>query len=121
VAQGGKLCVAHGTQTATCIATVPPFDKATFSLKTNEVSLVHSQFGWHVLQPISAVTPAGTQPFAQIKSQILANQPPQPVNTAWQAWLANMAKDFNGKVSYQTGYQPATTTTPTTPAATTTG
>ena len=118
-AQGGKLCVAHGTQTATCFTTVPPFDKATFSLKTNEVSLVHSQYGWHVLQPISAVTPAQTQPFAQIKSQILANQPPQPVNTAWQAWLATMANDFKGKVSYQTGYEPATTTTPTTPATTT--
>ena len=28
-----------------------------------------------------------------------------------------MAKDFKGKVSYQTGYQPATTTTPTSPVA----
>ena len=33
-----------------------------------------------------------------------------------QAWLAKMAKDFKGKVTYQTGYAPATTTTPTTPA-----
>jgi hypothetical protein len=32
-----------------------------------------------------------------------------------------MAKDFKGKVSYQAGYVPATTTTPTAPAPTTTG
>jgi hypothetical protein len=31
-----------------------------------------------------------------------------------------MAKDFKGKVAYQTGYAPATTTTSTTPAAPTT-
>ena len=120
-AQGGKLCVAHGGSAGACQQTVPPFDKAAFSLNTNDVGLVHSQFGWHVIQPIGAVKPAHTQTFAEVKSQIQATLASQQKQTAWQAWLASMAKDFNGKVSYQTGYQPATTTTPTTPAATTTG
>ena len=115
--QGGKLCVAHGGQSGACQPTVPPFDKATFSLKTNEVSVVHSQYGWHVIQPISAIKPAHTQTFKEVKPQIEANLSSQQKSTAWQNWLAQMAKDFKGKVAYQTGYAPETTTTSTTPTA----
>ncbi len=121
-AQGGKICVAHGGTSGACQQTVAPFDKAAFSLKTNEVALVHSVYGWHVIQPIGAIKPAHAQTFPQVKAQIQANLASQQKQTAWQAWLAKMAKDFKGKVAYQTGYEPATTTTPTTPApATTTG
>jgi foldase protein PrsA len=118
-AQGGKLCAAHGGTIGPCIQTVAPFDKAAFSLKTDEISQpVHSVDGWHVIQALGAVKPAT---FAQVKSSIETNLAGQQKQTAWQAWLAKMAKDFKGKVTYQTGYAPVTTTTPTTPAPTTTG
>jgi len=121
-AQGGKLCVAHGGSSGACQQTVPPFDKAAFSLKTNELSQpVKSVYGYHIIQALGAVKPSHTQTFAEVKSQIEANLASQQKQTAWQAWLAKMAKDFKGKVTYQTGYAPATTTTPTTPAPTTTG
>jgi foldase protein PrsA len=121
-AQGGKLCVAHGGTSGACQQTVPPFDKAVFSLKTNELSQpVKSVYGWHIIQALGAVKPSHTQTFAEVKSQIEANLASQQKQTAWQAWLAQMAKDFKGKVTYQTGYAPATTTTPTAPAPTTTG
>ena len=121
-AQGGKLCVAHGGTSGACQQTVPPFDKAAFSLKTNEISQpVKSVYGYHIIQALGAVKPAHTQTFAEVKAQIEANLASQQKQTAWQAWLAKMAKDFKGKVTYQTGYAPATTTTPTTPAPTTTG
>jgi foldase protein PrsA len=121
-AQGGKLCVAHGGSSGACQQTVAPFDKAAFSLNTNELSQpVKSVYGWHIIQALGAVKPAHAQTFAEVKSQIEANLASQQKQTAWQAWLAKMAKDFKGKVSYQTGYAPATTTTPTTPAPTTTG
>jgi foldase protein PrsA len=116
-AQGGKLCAAHGSQSGACFPTVPPFDKAAFSLKTHEISQpVHSVDGWHIIQPLGAVTPAHKQTFAQVKSQIEANLASQQKSAAWTKWLAKMADDFKGKVSYQTGYAPATTTsaTPTT-------
>jgi foldase protein PrsA len=120
-AQGGKLCVAHGGQSGACQQTVPPFDKAAFSLKTNELSQpVHSQFGWHLIQPLGAVKPAHTQTFAEVKSQIQANLSSQQKQTAWTSWLAKMANDFKGKVSYATGYTPAATTSAAT-APTTTG
>ena len=121
-AQGGKLCVAHGGTAGACQQTVAPFDKAAFSLKTNEISLVHSVYGWHVLQPIAAVKPAHTQTFNQVKAQIQQNLASQQKQEAWTKWLAKMANDFKHKVSYQTGYAPAaTTTSASTAPATTTG
>jgi parvulin-like peptidyl-prolyl isomerase len=122
VPQGGKLCAAHGQSSGACIQTVPPFDKAAFSLKTHEISQpVHSVDGWHVIQALGPVKPSHKQTFAEVKPQIEANLASQQKQAAWNAWLAKMAKDFKGKVTYQTGYAPATTTTPTTPAPTTTG
>jgi len=116
-AQGGKLCVAHGTQSGACIVTVPPFDKAAFSLKTGEVSApVHSVYGWHILQPLGPIKPARTQKFPEVKSQIVANMTQQQTDTAWQDWLAKLPSEF--KVSYGTGYAPATTATSTLPTTT---
>jgi foldase protein PrsA len=121
-AQGGKLCVAHGGSSGACQQTVPPFDKAAFSLKTNELSQpVKSVYGYHIIQALGPVKPSHTQTFAEVKSAIEANLASQQKQTAWRDWLAKMAKDFKGKVTYQTGYAPVTTTTPTTPAPTTTG
>ena len=121
-AHGGKLCVAHGGTSGVCSQTVPPFDKSAFSLKTNQISQpVKSVYGWHIIQALGPIKPAHTQTFSEVKSQIEANLTSQQKQTAWQAWLAKLTKDFKGKVSYQTGYQPATTTTPTTPAPTTPG
>jgi foldase protein PrsA len=117
-AQGGKLCVAHGTQSGACIVTVPPFDKATFSLKTKEISLVHSKFGWHVLQPVAPIKPAHSQSFQEVKSQIEANLAQQQKGVVWQNWLAKVPNDFKGKVHYQTGYAPAATTTSAIPTTT---
>jgi parvulin-like peptidyl-prolyl isomerase len=122
-AQGGKLCVAHGGTSGACQQTVAPFDKAAFGLKTNQLGLVHSVYGWHVIQPIAAIKPAHSQTFAEVKSEIQANLESQQKQTAWTAWLAKMASDYKNKVSYQNGYTPAATTTSsaTTTPATTTG
>jgi foldase protein PrsA len=121
-AQGGKLCVAHGGTSGACQQTVPPFDKAAFSLKTHEISQpVHSVYGWHIIQALGNVTPSHTQTFQQVQSQIQLNLAQQKKQVAWSTYLAKIKKDFNGKVHYQTGYAPAATTTPTTaPAQTTT-
>jgi parvulin-like peptidyl-prolyl isomerase len=82
---------------------------------------VKSVYGYHIIQALGPIKPAHTQTFAEVKSQIEANLASQQKQTAWQSWLAKMAKDYKGKVAYQTGYTPATTTTPTAPAPTTTG
>jgi parvulin-like peptidyl-prolyl isomerase len=121
-AQGGKLCVAHGGQSGACQQTVPPFDKAAFSLKTNEISQpVHSVDGWHVIQALGPVKPAHTQSFKEAEPQIQSSLVGQQKQTVWANWLAKLKTDYQGKVAYQAGYQPATTTTPTVTAPTTTG
>ena len=120
--QGGKLCVAHGGSSGSCQQTVPPFDKASFSLKSGETSApVKSVYGWHIIQALGPIKPAHTQSFKEVEPQIKSNLAQQQKQTAWSDWLAKVKKDYNGKVSYQTGYAPATTTTPTVSTPTTTG
>jgi len=119
---GGKLCVAHGGSSGACQQTVPPFDKASFALKTHEISQpVKSVYGYHIIQALTAIKPAHTQTFSEVSSQIQLNLAQQKKTAAWQAWLAKVKKDYAKKVSYQSGYAPATTSTPTvsTPATTT--
>jgi foldase protein PrsA len=118
---GGKLCVAHLTNSGSCIATVPPFDKAAFSLKTHEISQpVHSTYGWHIIQALGPVKPAHTQPFSQVYAQIQQNLASTKKGQVWSTWLAKLKSDFQGKVHYQTGYAPPTTTVPSTNSGTTT-
>ena len=112
---GGKLTAVKGQL-------LKPFQDVAFSLKTGKVSQpVHTQVGWHIIQALGPVknTPAHVQSFADVKSQIQTNLVQQKQSTAWQNWLTQLAKDFDGKVKYQTGYAPATTSTPTAPATTT--
>ncbi|AZI42062.1 peptidylprolyl isomerase [Deinococcus psychrotolerans] len=61
--QGGDLgCLAPGD-------TVPEFDKASFEGPLNQVQLVKSQFGYHVLV-VTKRTDAGTAPLSEVDSQI---------------------------------------------------
>jgi foldase protein PrsA len=120
-AQGGKYAAVKGKE-------VPAYDAVAFTLKTgktsapvNATSKANGSFGWFIIQPLGPVkkTAAKTQPFSQVKAEIQENLAGQQKQVAWQNWLQKLAKDFKGKVSYQTGYAPVTTTTPTVPAQTT--
>jgi parvulin-like peptidyl-prolyl isomerase len=113
-AQGGKLTVSRGQ-------TVPPFDKAAFSLKTNEISApVHTTYGWHIIQPLSAVKPAKQTPLKDVKEQIRQQLLQTKKTDTMTKWVDGVKKDFAQKISYQTGYAPLATTTGTTAATTTT-
>jgi parvulin-like peptidyl-prolyl isomerase len=100
-----------------------PFQDVAFTINTGKVSPpVHTVDGWHIIEALGPVknTPAHVQSFASVKSEIETNLTQQQQSVAWQNFLAKVAKDYKGKVAYQTGYAPATTTTPTTPAPPTT-
>jgi foldase protein PrsA len=112
--QGGKLCVAHGGGSSTngCIQTVAPFDKAAFSLKTNEISQpVHSTYGWHIIQAVGPIKPAKVTPLKSVESTIKTNLLSTRKTATMQTWVNNLKKDYTSKVVYQTGYAPATTAT----------
>ena len=113
---GGKLTAVKGQL-------LKPFQDVAFTINTGKVSQpVHTVDGWHIIEALGPVknTPAHVQSFASVKSEIETNLTQQQQSVAWQNFLAKVAKDYKGKVAYQTGYAPATTTTPTTPAPPTT-
>ena len=110
-AQGGKLTISKGQ-------TVGPFDQTAFLLPTGKFSHpIKTDFGWHIIKALSPIKAAKTTPYAKVKASIKQQLLQQKRNDAMTNWSTKLKKDFNGKVSYQTGYAPAATTT----AATTTG
>lgn len=121
---GGKLCIAKSGQSGACIATVAPFSKAAFALKTGAVSApVHSQYGWHVIKAEGPIVnqKAHTEAFTDVKATIKSTLLQQNQATLWQQWLTDLQNQYKGKVSYQSGYTPPATTAVSTSPAVTTG
>ena len=104
---GGKLTVSKGQ-------TVAPFDKAAFSLDTDELSQpVKTQFGYHLIQPLADVKAGSVTPFAQVKDQIRTQLESETKNTAVTKWVADVEKEYKGKVQYAAGFEPPDTSTTT--------
>ena len=111
--QGGKLTITKGQ-------TVPPFDKAAFSLDTNQLSQpIKTQYGYHLIQPISDVKKGSVTPFEQVRSQIRQTMLQQQKSNAVSEWVAKVEKQYKDKVTYAAGYEPPATTS--TDTGTTTG
>jgi parvulin-like peptidyl-prolyl isomerase len=103
--QGGKLTISKGQ-------TVGPFDQTAFLLSTGQVSRpVKTDFGYHIIKALGEVKPAKTTPFAKVKSSIRQQLLQQKKNEAMTNWSNKLKKDFDGRISYQTGYAPPQTTT----------
>lgn len=101
--QGGKLTVSRGQ-------TVAPFDKAAFSLKTNQLSApVKTEFGYHLIQPLAAVKAGSVTPFAKVKAQIRTQLVEERKNKAVSDWAAEIEKKYDGKVTYAAGFEPPDT------------
>jgi parvulin-like peptidyl-prolyl isomerase len=114
-ANGGKLTISKGQ-------TVPEFDKTAFELKTNEISKpVHTTYGWHIIQALSAAKPAKVTPLADVKDTIKQSLLSKKKTEAMTKWLDGVKKDFAKSVRYQAGYAPANTASVSTsvPTATT--
>jgi len=100
---GGKLTITKGQ-------TVPEFDKEAFALKTNEISPpIHTQYGWHIIQALSAVKPATTKSLASVKAQISQTLLQSKRTAAMTKWLDDVKKSFAKQTSYQAGYVPEST------------
>ena len=102
---GGKLTISKGQ-------TVKPFEDSAFSLKVNEISApVHSQYGWHIIQALTPITPAKVTPLASVKTQIQQTLLSQKKTSVMQTWVNNVKKSYEPTIAYQAGYAPATTAT----------
>jgi len=102
---GGKLTITKGE-------TVPQFDKVAFALKTGATSPpVHSQYGWHIIQALSAVRPAKVTPLASVRQSIESTLLQSKKSAAMNAWVNQVKKDYDKNVVYAAGYTPSVTTT----------
>jgi parvulin-like peptidyl-prolyl isomerase len=113
--QGGKLTVSRGQ-------TVPPFDKAAFALAVNELSQpIKTQYGFHLIEPLSAVKPSKVTPLKDVKQSIREQLSQTKKNDAMTKWVEETKKELEDETEYQAGYAPPTTSTGTTSGSTTNG
>jgi len=97
---GGKLTISRGQ-------TVPEFDKISFELDQGELSRpVKTQYGYHVIEAVSEVRKAKTTPIDEVRPTIRATLLQQKRNEKMQAWVEELKKDYESKVSYAAGYEP---------------
>jgi parvulin-like peptidyl-prolyl isomerase len=100
----GKLTVSKGQ-------TVAEFDKVAFSEKTNVIHtpIHNAQYGWFVIEPVSAVHPRSTTPEKQVSATIKQQLKQQKQNQAMTDWVSSLSKSFCGdkKIKYQVGFTPS--------------
>ena len=99
-ANGGKLTISKGQ-------TVAPFDQTAFLLKVNDISKpVKTEFGYHIIQPLSATKPAKVTPLKEVRASIKQQLEQTQKNEAMTKWVDDLKKDYKDKVSYATGFTP---------------
>ena len=99
-ANGGKLTISKGQ-------TVAPFDKEAFALKKNEISKpVKTEFGYHIIQPLSDAKAAKVTPLKDVKESISQQLGQTKKNEAMTKWVDELKKDYKDKVSYAVGFSP---------------
>lgn len=103
--QGGKLTITRGQ-------TVPAFDKAAFSLKTNELSEpIKTEFGYHLIEPLAEVKAGSVTPFEKVKAQIRTQLVSERKNAAVTKWVGDVEKRYEDKIQYAAGFEPPDTST----------
>ena len=99
-ANGGKLTISKGQ-------TVAPFDQTAFLLKKNAISKpVKTEFGYHIIQPLSDKKPAKVTPLKEVKASIKQQLQQTQKNEAMTKWVDDLKQDYKDKVSYATGFTP---------------
>jgi parvulin-like peptidyl-prolyl isomerase len=111
-ANGGKLTISKGQ-------TVAPFDQTAFLLKKNAISKpVKTEFGYHIIQPLSDTKAAKVTPLSDVKASIKQQLQQTEKNEAMTKWVDDLKKDYKDKVSYATGFTPPPDAKSTTSTAT---
>ncbi|MGH3057634.1 MAG: peptidyl-prolyl cis-trans isomerase [Gaiellaceae bacterium] len=113
-ADGGKLTAVKGR-------TAAPFDEFVFAAETGQLSKpIKTEFGWHVIEVLSAVKPDSVTPLAEVEDQVRETLLREKQNQAMQKWVADLKTEFEAEIAYAPGYKPAPEPTQTEQAGTTT-
>lgn len=102
---GGKFTANKGSD-------VPEFDAAVFaaSAKTGQLlpPVETAQYGWFVIEPLSAITPAKTTPESKAAPAIRKQLNATKKQSAANDWLTKTEKGYcSGKIAYGTDYTPS--------------
>jgi len=104
---GGKLTVSKG-------ATVPEFDEAAFTLQTHVLSQpIKTQYGFHLIEPLSSIRPKKTTPLKGVRAQIHSQLVAQKRSEALSEWVQDTKKKYGEKTDYQVGFAPPKSSTQT--------
>jgi foldase protein PrsA len=99
-AQGGKFTAQEGQ-------TVAPFNKTVFELDTGELSRpVKTEFGWHIIEALSAVKPESTQALSKVEKTIQNQLLERKRSDTLNRWVDALKQGFEGQISYAPGFQP---------------
>jgi len=113
-AQGGKMTIAKGQTVAT-------FDQTAFLLGKNVLSRpIKTQYGYHIIEPLSAIKPAKTTPLKDVKESIRQQLLQTKRNETMTKWVAEQKADYAEQTDYQIGFAPPPAATATTGAGATT-
>jgi foldase protein PrsA len=97
-AQGGKLTISRGQ-------TVPEFDQTSFELEQGTVSdPVRTTYGYHIIEALSPVRKATTQPLSKVRASIRATLLQQKKTEVMEEWLADLEDRYD--VTYAQGFEP---------------
>jgi len=98
---------------------VPEFETAMNGLAVGQVSVpVKSSFGYHIIK-VTAVKPAGTQSFDEVKEELKQGLAMENQRTAFEAWFESVKDNYT--VVFAPEFEPTPTgTTPTTATTATT-
>ena len=106
--QGGKLTIARGQ-------TVAPFDQTAFLLSKGAISRpVKTQYGYHIIQPLSEVKPKKLTPLTQVRAQIRQQLLQTKKQERFSDWFQETKREYAEKTEYQAGFAPPKTTAATT-------
>jgi parvulin-like peptidyl-prolyl isomerase len=113
-AQGGKMTIAKGQTVAT-------FDQTAFLLGKNVLSRpVKTQYGYHIIEPLSAIKPAKTTPLKDVKESIRQQLLQTKRNETMTKWVEETKSDYAEQTDYQIGFAPPPAATATTGGGATT-
>ena len=103
-AQGGKLTIARGQ-------TVAPFDQTAFLLGKGAISRpVKTQYGYHIIQPLSEVKAKKLTPLKQVRTQIRQQLLQTKKQERFTEWFQETKREYAKKTKYQAGFGPPKTT-----------
>jgi parvulin-like peptidyl-prolyl isomerase len=91
---------------------VPEFDSYLFDPKSKTgvvAEPIKTEFGWHIIEPLSEIKPAGVTPFADVETTIRDQLVQEKKNEAMAAWVSGLEKRYSDKVVFAVGFAPPVT------------